>query len=294
MKIKFFMPMVTTLVLLGTSAQAQSGRVITTASQDSPVTVVQTDNGAYLGAYLADVKSEERARELKLAEVRGAIVGRVVQGSPASKAGLKENDVILAFDGEVVRSALHLHRLLRETPAGRTVKLQISRAGVKQELTATLSEWSFGMFGGGQVIQVPDKIPQINDDVKKMLEQNSRAFNGGDIFYQDLGQNRYRLGVRVTALGEQLAKYFGVKEDNGLLVTEVEPNSLAERAGLKAGDCITMVNGERVSSANDLSNVVRRAGKAAEKNPSAAEPLTLTIVRDRKEQTIKVKPEERK
>lgn len=300
MKIKFFMPALTAIALVYTGAQAQV-KVIVPPSQDSPSTSIQAGNGGYLGAYLADVKSEERAKELKLAEVRGAIVGRVLDGSPAAKAGLKENDVILTFDGEPVRSAAQLHRMLRETPAGRVAKLQISRAGAKQEINVTLGERNFGMLGGSQgfqggagIPQMPAGIPQMNDDVKKLLEPSGRAVGGGEIIYQDWEMNRYRLGVRVTPLGDQLARYFGVKPENGLLVTEVEPNGLAESAGIKAGDCITAVNGERLSSATELSNVVRRAGKAAEKNPSNAEPLTLTIVRDRKEQTIKVKPEERK
>jgi S1-C subfamily serine protease len=95
-------------------------------------------------------------------------------------------------------------------------------------------------------------------------------------------------------LSEQLASYFGVKS-GGLLVTEVEPGGLAERAGLKAGDCVTAVNGERVMSASDLAGAMRRAGKAATREEGKpGEAVTLTVVRERKEQAIKVEPEERK
>jgi S1-C subfamily serine protease len=272
-------------------AFAQSGKVKPATATDAPATLVQFNTGGYLGVYLADVKNDERAKELKLSETRGAVVGRVVEGSPASKAGLKENDVILSFDNEVIRSAAQVHRMLVETPPGRTVTLKISRAGVVQTVNVTLGERSFNFMGNAPLVPGADALPKIGEIMPKF----PRSFIDNSVFYQDFGGSRYHLGVRVAPLSDQLAQYFGVKGDSGLLVTEVEPNGLAERAGLKAGDCITAANGERVASASELSSVMRRAGKAADKDASKAdEPVTLTIVRNHQEQTIKVKPEERK
>jgi S1-C subfamily serine protease len=99
----------------------------------------------------------------------------------------------------------------------------------------------------------------------------------------DVTAARYQLGVRVTGLTEQLAKFFNA--GGGVLVNEVVAGEAAERAGIKAGDCITAVNGERVNAASDLNRLVDRAGKE-EKD---AGEITLTVVRDRTEQAIKVR-----
>ena len=82
----------------------------------------------WLGARLTDV-SPEKAHELKLPGEYGAMVNEVDEGSPAAKAGLAANDVILEFAGERVRSTAQLRRLVRETPPGRTIPFQFSHAG---------------------------------------------------------------------------------------------------------------------------------------------------------------------
>jgi len=96
---------------------------------------------------------------------------------------------------------------------------------------------------------------------------------------------RPRLGITVDTVGKQLADYFGVKQGGGALVTSVGKGSAAETVGLKAGDVIVKVDDEAVQDAGDLHTAMRdRRGKA----------LTLTVVRDRRETTIKVpEPPER-
>jgi serine protease Do len=84
---------------------------------------------------------------------------------------------------------------------------------------------------------------------------------------------RGRFGVSLTSVSDQLATYFGVK--SGVLVTSVEMESPAGRAGLKAGDVITMVNTRAVSAVSDVLEEVRRA--------DAGGSVSLTVTRDRKE-----------
>src|SRR4029079_15895546 len=95
--------------------------------------------GARLRGVLEDVDADDVAR-LKLGEERGAVVKEVVKGSAAEKAGLKEDDVILSYQGERIFSAAQLRRLVRETPAGRKVAIEASRGGAVQRLTATLEK----------------------------------------------------------------------------------------------------------------------------------------------------------
>jgi membrane-associated protease RseP (regulator of RpoE activity) len=123
--------------------------------------------GSYLGVYLEEVTSE-RLRELGLKEERGAVVMKVVEASPASKAGLKENDVIVSFNGRKVESVRELQRLLNETPAGRSVTLDIIRGGNQQSLSATLSRRSPDTFFVSPDIS-HESSRRLND---RLLERN--------------------------------------------------------------------------------------------------------------------------
>src|SRR5260221_402900 len=96
------------------------------------------------------------------------------------------------------------------------------------------------------------------------------------------GNNR-RIGVSTTSLTKQLAEFFGVTDGKGVLVTAVEPNSPAARAGLKAGDVITAIDGEKVEGAGDLARGI---------NKQKDGDVSLTIVRDKSQQTLKVTPKE--
>ena len=91
----------------------------------------------YLGVNLAEVNAD-RARELKLKEPYGVEITRVEEGSPAEKAGLKAGDVVLEYNGQRVEGMEQFGRLVHETPAGRDVKLLISRGGATQTISATL------------------------------------------------------------------------------------------------------------------------------------------------------------
>src|SRR5260370_2665779 len=80
-------------------------------------------DGSYLGVFLEEVTAD-RMKELGLNQERGAVVMKIVKNSPAEKAGLKENDVIVSFHGRPVDSVREFERLLGDTPAGRTVAVE--------------------------------------------------------------------------------------------------------------------------------------------------------------------------
>ncbi len=225
------------------------------------------DEGSWLGVSVSDVTSE-KAKELKLPGEYGALVEEVREDSPAAKAGVQKGDVILRFAGEMVRSVVELTRLVHETPAGRTVEIEVGRNGATRNLSAKIAEapepkW-FSSFEGPQV-EIPNvHIPDFDFNV---------VFAGSP-----------RLGISADDLTPQLADYFGVKQGKGVLVREVNEGSAAQKAGLKAGDVIVKVGDATIASVGDLR-------KALRKNPSEKQQLTLTIVRDRKEQTVSVELE---
>jgi len=96
------------------------------------------------------------------------------------------------------------------------------------------------------------------------------------------GNNR-RIGATTMQLTKQLADYFGVADGKGVLVTSVTDDSPAAKAGLKAGDVITSVDGEKVEAAGDLSRAI---------NKKKDGDVTLTVIRNKNQRTITVTPKE--
>jgi serine protease Do len=257
------------MILLAGAAAAQSLSFFQAPDPDSPQ-VFQFHAGAlaggtYLGVNLAEVDAD-RARELKLKEAYGAEITRVEEGSPAEKAGLKPNDVVLEYNGQRVEGMEQFGRMVRETPPGREAKLLISRNGATQTLTATLAARKFRPGGGGvgtgfelPEFHMPD-IPQIFTTLRSPM-----------------------LGVEAESLGTQLGAYFGVKE--GVLVRSVLKDTPAEKAGIKAGDVITKVDGMAITTPNELSNAVRGA--------NSKKSYTLDLMRDHKPMNVNVTVEDR-
>jgi len=224
------------------------------------------EGGAWLGVTIGDVNAE-KAKELKLAGEYGAFVKEVHENSPAAKAGLQKDDVIVEFAGEKVRSAAQLRRLVRETPADRTITLVVNRAGQAKTLSAKLEGRANQFFEMPTPAIAATPMPHI-----KMPEFNFAWVDHGA-----------RLGISADELTPQLAEYFGVKQGKGILVREVVVGSAAEKAGLKAGDVIVAVDGKEVPSVSKL-----RRALASEKEQKENRKVALTIVRDKREQTLSV------
>jgi serine protease Do len=217
----------------------------------------------------------------------GVEIDDVHADSAAEKAGLKRGDVILEFDGEHVRSSRQFTRLVQETPSGKSVRATISRDGKKQDVQVTLAEGREsrvilggpdGRFFDGDALRgFADRMPEFEREFRNNLPNFNYRFDGpGGRGIMSGG----RLGITVDELTSQLATYFGAKE--GVLVTSVTDGSAAQKAGIKAGDVITSINGDRVNSSSDLIASLRRVEN---------EDVSIGIVRDRKEQTVKAKIE---
>jgi len=258
--------------------------------------------GGYLGVYLEEVTAE-RMKELGLKEERGAVVMKVVGDGPAEKAGLKENDVIVSFNGHRIDSVRELQRLLSETPAERTVQIEVMRGGSRQTLATTLAKrslQSFKMLGPG----AGEQFMKLNEESLKRTEESLKRYeeaqklhqetlkalppNFGDFAFVNPGEFAFfggpRLGITAESLTPQLAEFFGVKDGKGVLVASVEDNGPAAKAGIKAGDVIIAVDNERVDSGRALIKAL--SGKTEGVVP-------FKVVRNHAEQTINVTLEKR-
>jgi serine protease Do len=243
--------------------------------------------GARLGVVLEDVRADDVAR-LKLPEERGAVVKEVVKGSAAEKAGLEEDDVILSFQGERVGSAAQLRRLVRETPGGRRVTIEASRAGAPQRLTATLEDTEGHEFSlGDDAFRFDVPVPPIPPvpPMPPMVHRFGDGDGGQRFFFRDRDRlveaRPGRLGLTYQEISGQLARYFKV-DDGALLVTEVEADGPAAKAGLRAGDVIVKFNGKAVSDGGALRHSLFEV-------PSGTD-VTLTVQRDGRQLDVKVSP----
>ena len=223
--------------------------------------------GSQLGVVVSDVE---------VAQGAGVKIDEVTTEGAAAKAGLKVGDVVVAFDGERVRSARQFTRLVQETADGRTVQIEVLRDGARQTIEATPQARSFSW-------DMAIDSDRIRREFERSMGDFPRSFsfrtpdNSGTAEFR-VRSSRARLGVSVQELSSELAGYFGAK-DGGALVSSVTKGSAAEQAGLRAGDVITSVNGDRVS---DTRGLMRELG-------NATGDVTLGVVRDKKEITLTVK-----
>jgi serine protease Do len=249
----------------------------------APELMVLEGPGSSIGASVRDLRDEE-ITSAKLAQPGGVLVQDVRDESAAARAGLRSGDIVVEFDGERVRGARHFTRLVRETPPGRTVRSSVMRDGQRRDVTITPT-------AGDQFTMA---FPDIGPAIERGLRSMPRNFN---FDFQvpvppappdaPLPRGRFaprgRLGVTLSPLSDQLAAYFGVKE--GVLVSSVETDSPAGRAGLRAGDVLTRINGRDVRGPGDVTRAVRDAESGA--------TLDVRVFRDRKNVDLKVTLPER-
>ena len=241
-----------TVPLLCGQSQAQTPKARATS--------VFSNSRSYLGVGVVDI-TDERAKTLGMKEALGVEVTWISEDSPASKAGIKKGDVILEYNGTRVEGNAQFVRMVQETPAGRKADLQVWRNGAKQSISAVIGSHQDRVFSFAMPsVPLPPEPPVMPDTPHDMFSWRSTF-----------------LGVETEGLTSQLAEFFGVKE--GVLVRSVIKGSAAETAGLKAGDIITKIEGQAVSSPRTVTSLLRKAGAN----------VTLTVVRSHKEITLNVK-----
>src|ERR1700688_1304558 len=226
------------------------------------------EGGSWLGVETREVTSDN-AKELKLPGERGVVLGRIAPDSPASKSGLRENDVVTEINGQQVEGAMQFRRMIREIPAGRSVQLTVWRDGHTQKINVTLGKaeelrrnmtrMAPGM-AGAFAFHVPDfpDLPEVAE-----IPQMPSMEGDGLMLYA----GHPRLGIDAEDLAGQLGSFFGAPDGEGILVRSVNSGSPAEKAGVKAGDVITSLNGERIRSVGNLRQ--KLAARHGEKDKDA-------------------------
>ncbi len=272
----------------------------TPAPQFERTISVFDDGGSYLGVQTQEV-TKENFSKFGLSGVRGVAIEKVMDNSPAKQAGLQGGDVIVRFNGEEISSYRKLTRLISETSPDHQAKITVSRGGNEREVTVTMGKHPIPKFEMGnftmavpgpqggvfeRAIPAPEgfKPGVIVGEAEIAPDSDVFVWQGGQEGTLILGSTR-QIGVGVSSLTKQLGDYFGVADGKGVLINNVVENSPAAKAGLKAGDVIVEVEGKAIGNSMEL---IRSISEKKEGE------VTLTILRNRNRQTVKVTPEKMK
>jgi membrane-associated protease RseP (regulator of RpoE activity) len=185
----------------------------------------------WIGVMIQNVDKKIEKKE-KLDSDEGAYVKEVIDDSPADSAGLKEGDVIVEFGGKKIFDSDDLSKAVRKTQPGVKVSVVIVRDGEKKNILLTV----------GKNKEVKHQRMSVIPNVP-----NVRVFVGNDL-----------LGLKLLTLNEQLGEYFGAPNSEGVLVEEVEKESIGEKAGFKAGDVIVRVGKKAVREAEKIKRELQK------------------------------------
>jgi serine protease Do len=243
----------------------------------------------YLGITYRDT-SDERAVELHLQGAHGAEIIMVDHDGPAGKAGLQPHDVVLQVDGQNIENAEDLSKRIRNSAPGKVFSMAIMRLGQPMNLTAKLADQrELERAAWQQHLNVPEPKPD-DDGVDNILVQRYSVETAPSPRTESLGRGIIGTvlrtgpytGASLESMGPQLAGFLGAPPKTGLLVNGVDPNSPAAFAGLKAGDVVLKVDTAPVASTSEWTKRMRS---------SSGRAVTLTILRDKHEQSLTMQPD---
>jgi len=240
----------------------------------------KTGSGAWLGVYTQPL-DQKLAKSLGLNAENGALVNEVVDDSPAERAGLKVDDVIIGVNNRAVTDSDELLDRIDEASPGDTVTVTVMRRAQKLDLSVVLENRrhhrSHRSFSWDWDAPHAPKIPNVPHvpNIPNVPGLGGYYFQGGDHGY---------LGVHLIDISLETASALGAA-DGGVLVDRVEVDSPAETAGVKPGDIIVSVNGENVRGPEDIQETVS--------DMDDGETAKLGLIRERKALTVEAKIEEK-
>lgn len=209
----------------------------------------------YLGVKISDMDSKRAAGFGIDPNVKGVLVEEVTPNTPGARAGLQPGDVVLAFNGKTVTRSAELQRLVGNAEVGSSVALKVLRQGDEVTVNARLDELKDENAGPGSPTPLPGNDSEPN------------------------ATSSPTLGLKLSPVTPQLTKKFDLKTDKGLVIVDVDQNSPAGEAGLRAGDVIERVAQTNVTTAQQLQNAVN----GILKNQTAEEKIVALYVNSRGE-----------
>jgi serine protease Do len=178
----------------------------------------------YLGVQIYPV-NDDTAKTFHMKDAKGALIADVTAGSPAEKAGLKPEDVVVTVDGRAVEDNSDLSRYIAGKAPGTSVKLHVLRAGDEKDFTVTLGTFPEETQSG-----------------------------------ETSGEAKGQLGMTLRNLTPEMADRLELpRGTRGVVVTDVDPGEAADRAGLRQADVIVTVDGKAVTDVDAFSKAIDAA-----------------------------------
>jgi C-terminal processing protease CtpA/Prc len=199
-------------------------------------------------------------------------VTHVVDGSPADEAGLREDDIVIEFDGEIIRGPVALTKRIHAREPGDRSTVKVIRDGGKKSFEVELGERSVAELGERSVAYAfppgaswdSDRWKEWQIEFKDRMEGlgerlgNSQSYSftlpegSGSFSVPFVSWGRPKLGVELVETTTELRQHMGGSEDEGVLVSKVLEGTPAARSGIQVGDLILSVDGESVATVGEL------------------------------------------
>jgi len=209
----------------------------------------------WLGVSIQEVTSD-LAEEFGVKDLKGAIVSGVMKESPAEKAGIKQGDVLLQFNGKDVEDTGQLRNMVSQTPIGSKVKVKLFRKKKEMDVEVTIAEQP------------------------KKLGEAAAEQEAGD----NQEESNALSGVTVREITPELAKRFSIKEgDAGVIVVKIDQGSKAFEAGIRPGDMVTQINQKDIATIEDYKKAVLKL--------KTKERILLLIRRKGEDLFLTIRPE---
>jgi serine protease Do len=194
----------------------------------------------WLGVHVQNV-TDEIADSLGMKEPTGALVAKVSPDSPAATAGIQPSDVILKFDGQPIENMRSLPRAVAATSIGKSVAIELVRKGQTMDLNVTVGRLPEDEEAQDAVKGDDDEQPQPETEREELL------------------------GLSIAPLTDELRSQYGIgKTIEGVVITEVKPDSPAAKKAVKPGDVIVEVTQEKVKQPQDVRSrllAVKKSGR---------------------------------
>ena len=180
---------------------------------------------SFLGIYMQDI-NEEIYEAMDLDSMQGAIIGEIVSGSPAEEAGLEASDIIIGFENKTINNGSELKNLISNTKPGSKVKLNILRSGNKKDIYVVLKERQEDSLALGDNYRNKDFGLVVSNISKDLID-------------------KFDISPEKSNRSDQ-------SELTGVIITELSPKEIADKAGFKVGDLITRIGQKKVSNIKDF------------------------------------------
>jgi serine protease Do len=196
-----------------------------------------------LNAVLADY--------FQLSKPEGVLILKVFANSPAEKAGLKNEDIIIKFNDQDIKNTLDFLKLVRKTQTGERIKIKVVRNGLPRTLSVEM-----GVIPQKQDMVVTTSIAPKNPLQRPKIKVKPEESQESAEAEQENPEFVVWRGLKVSQLDEQIADAFENDDYRGVIVNDVQANSPAERSGIKVNDIITQINTHKVSSVKAFQAIV--------------------------------------